>query len=61
MDKVKYMIERLKEAGTWRLFVALAAMAGVSLTETHYELVLTGVSVFFIVWESLKPDAPKSA
>ncbi len=57
MEKVKYVAQRLQEAGTWRLIVALAALAGVTLTETEYELAMIGVSSALIIWESLKPDA----
>lgn len=59
VEKMKYVLARLQEVGTWRLIIALAAMAGVQLTETDYELVLTGISAFFIIWESFYPDAKK--
>lgn len=59
VEKMQYVLARLQEIGTWRLIIALAAMVGVQLTETDYELVLTGISAFFIIWESFYPDAKK--
>lgn len=61
VEKLKYLFARLQEAGTWRLIVALAAMAGVQLTDTTYDLVLIGLSALLIIWETLMPDAPKES
>jgi len=57
---MKYIVDRLKEPGTYR--IAGAAIAGIfstTVSDTTVELVFQIVSGGLLLWESLMPSAKK--
>lgn len=52
------VLDRLKEAGTWRLIIAVAAMFGVNqVDETMIESGLTLLALLLVIWEMFQKDA----
>lgn len=55
---MKYITDRLKEAGTYRILAAgVAGIFGVAFSEGQVQLAFQVVSGALLLWESLKPSA----
>ena len=55
---MKYIVARLKEAGTYRLIgSAVAGVFSTTVSDTTVELVFQIVSGALLLWEALKPSA----
>ncbi len=55
---MKYIVARLKEAGTYRVIGgAVAGIAGTEYSEGIWTLVFQIVSGGLLLWEALKPSA----
>ncbi len=50
MKKLQYIVERMKEPSTWRGLIAIATLAGYSISPEQGELIIsTGVGLYSII------------
>lgn len=54
---LKYLQERLKEFGTWKLIIAaILGVGGITLTDGQLEIVLALISAALAAWEAFVPS-----
>lgn len=57
---VPYIIDRLKELSTWRMFAAIGAAFGTVLTAGQVQVAFAAFTALVALYEAFQPQAPSA-